>query len=202
MAHDRQVDASQQHARPSTRGDARMPGRRSAHDWLGRALRVDQAGEYGATRIYQGQRAVFEARPGTADTAAAIRRMAEQEQRHLVRFDALLNARRVRPTLLAPLWHVAGFALGAGTALLGERAAMACTAAVEDAITEHYAAQEEHLGDDEPEVAAAIAESAADEEEHRLEAIARGAEAAPFYGLLGGAIKAGCKIAIRLSERL
>lgn len=165
-------------------------------------MRVDQAGEYGATRIYRGQRAVFEAQPATAATAAAIRRMATQEERHLARFDALLNARRVRPTLLAPLWHVAGFALGAGTALLGERAAMACTAAVEDAITEHYAAQEARLGADEPEVAAAIAESAADEEEHRLEAIARGAETAPFYGLLAGAIKTGCKIAIRLSERL
>jgi ubiquinone biosynthesis monooxygenase Coq7 len=179
-----------------------MPGRHSAHDWLGRALRVDQAGEYGATRIYEGQRAVFEAQSGTAATAAAIRRMAAQEQRHLARFDALLNARRVRPTLLGPLWHVAGFALGAGTALLGERAAMACTAAVEDAITEHYAAQQDRLGGDEPEVAAAIAESASEEEEHRLEAIARGAETAPFYRLLAGAIKTGCKVAIRLSERL
>jgi 3-demethoxyubiquinol 3-hydroxylase len=164
-------------------------------------IRVDHAGEFGAMRIYRGQLAVLEARAHDKNAVAAIRRMAEQESRHLERFDELVNARKVRPTVLSPVWHVAGFALGAGTALLGTRAAMACTAAVEEVIDEHYARQIERL-DGDPELKEAVSEFREDEIAHRDEALAHGAEATPVYRLLSETIKAGCKLAIRLSEKI
>jgi len=164
-----------------------------------RMLRVDQAGEYGATRIYEGQLAVMGDR---APHAAEIAAMAEQEAAHRQRFDALIAARGVRPTALQPLWSVAGYALGAATALIGPEAAMACTAAVEEEIDRHYTQQLEELGDDDPELAAMIAEFREDERAHKAAALAAGAERAPAFPLLSGAIRLGCRAAIRLSERL
>jgi ubiquinone biosynthesis monooxygenase Coq7 len=163
-------------------------------------IRVDHAGEYGAVRIYEGQLAVLGAR-GTAATDA-IKHMAEQEQRHLKTFDALVNARRVRPTALEPVWRVAGFALGAATALLGEKAAMACTAAVEEVIDEHYASQVAQLGTRDPELTATVEDFRAEEIAHRDAALAHGAKEAPGYRLLSETIKAGCRVAIRLSEKI
>ena len=162
-------------------------------------LRVDQAGEYGATRIYAGQLAVMGARHPDARTIA---RMAQQEERHLKRFDAMMTGRRVRPTALAPLWDVAGFALGAATALIGPKAAMACTAAIETEIDRHYGAQLERLGEDDSELGETIREFRAEEVEHRDTALAAGAEQAPAYPLLSVAIRLGCRIAIGLSERI
>ena len=162
-------------------------------------LRVDQAGEYGATRIYAGQLAVMGARHPAARMIAG---MAAQEERHRATFDALMTARRVRPTALAPFWNVAGFALGAATALMGPEAAMACTAAVETEIDLHYGAQLERLGDDDPELGGLIREFRAEEVEHRNTALAAGAERAPAYPLLSTAIRLGCRMAIRLSERI
>jgi ubiquinone biosynthesis monooxygenase Coq7 len=162
-------------------------------------IRVDHAGEYGAVRIYEGQLAVLGHRD--SETVAAIRQMAAQEQRHLKAFDALVNERRVRPTALEPVWRVAGFALGAATALKGEKAAMACTAAVEEAIDEHYAAQVKVL-DDDPSLRQTVEEFRQEEVAHRDEAIAHGAEQAPGYKLLSAAIKAGCRVAIKLSEKI
>ena len=162
-------------------------------------LRVDQAGEYGATRIYAGQLAVMGNRaPGSSE----IRAMARQEDDHRARFDALIAERGVRPTALQPLWSVAGFALGAATALIGPKAAMACTAAVETEIDRHYTEQLEELGSDDPELAAMIEEFRADEREHHDIAIRSGAEEAPAYPLLSGAIRLGCRIAIGLSKRI
>src|ERR1700760_821038 len=126
-------------------------------------IRVDHAGEYGAVRIYQGQLAVLK-NSAAADT---IRHMAEQEERHLKTFDRLVNERRVRPTALEPVWRVAGFALGAATALLGEKAAMACTAAVEEVIDEHYASQVEALKDKDPALTSTVEDFRADEAAHR-----------------------------------
>lgn len=166
-----------------------------------RMIRVDQAGEFGATRIYAGQLAVMGDR---GPHSAEIRAMAGQEEDHRARFDALMARRGVRPTALQPFWHVAGFALGAGTALLGPEAAMACTAAVETEIDAHYSKQLEELerdGDD-PELAAMIAEFRDDEREHKDAAFAAGAERAPAYPLLSMAIRLGCRAAIRLSERI
>lgn len=173
------------------------PGQRRADSQS--MLRVDQAGEYGATRIYAGQLAVLAAdSPG----AKLVSRMAMQEQRHLNRFDALMTERRVRPTVLQPLWNVAGFALGAGTALLGEEAAMACTDAIETEIDRHYKQQLDSLGDDDPELSADIAEFRDEEIEHRDTARSAGAERAPAYPLLTGAIRAACRVAIGLSKRI
>ncbi len=164
-------------------------------------IRVDQAGEFGATRIYAGQLAVMGDR---GPHSAEIRVMAEQEEGHRAEFDALMAARGVRPTALQPFWHAAGFALGAGTALIGPEAAMACTAAIETEIDEHYTRQLEELeksGDD-PELADMIARFRDDEREHRDAAFAAGAEKAPAYPLLSAAIRLGCRAAIRLSEKI
>jgi ubiquinone biosynthesis monooxygenase Coq7 len=162
-------------------------------------LRVDQAGEYGATRIYAGQLAVL----GTHHPMAGeIGRMAAQEKTHLKHFDDLLAARGIRPTVLQPVWAVAGHALGAATALMGPKAAMACTAAIEDEIDAQYSEQLAALGDSEPELKASIARFQADEREHRDIALAAGAEATPAYPILYSAIRAGCRIAIELSKRI
>ncbi|HEY8947717.1 MAG TPA: demethoxyubiquinone hydroxylase family protein [Rhizomicrobium sp.] len=175
-----------------------MPGVQNAADTQS-MIRVDHAGEYGAVRIYEGQLAVFG--NSKSETAEAIRKMAEQEQEHLAAFDKLINERRVRPTALEPVWRVAGFALGAATALMGEKAAMACTAAVEEVIDEHYAQQIERL-DGDPSLKEAVEKFRADEIAHKNEALERGAEDAPGYKLLSETIKAGCRLAIKLSERL
>ena len=162
-------------------------------------LRVDQAGEYGATRIYAGQLAVLRR---NCPEARLVARMAAQEQRHLKRFNALMAERRVRPTALQPLWNVAGFALGAATALMSEEAALACTDAVETEIDRHYSQQLANLGDDDPELAADIEEFRAEELEHRDSARAAGAANAVGYPLLTAAIRAGCRVAIELSKRV
>lgn len=164
-----------------------------------RMLRVDQAGEYGATRIYAGQLAVLGDRTAIS---AEIRHMAEQEEAHRRKFDALLAARGVRPTALQPFWDVAGFALGAATALIGPKAAMACTAAVETEIDRHYSQQLDDLGDADPELASMIEEFRDDERAHKDAAIAAGAEQAVGYPFLSGAIRLGCRVAIRLAERI
>lgn len=162
-------------------------------------LRVDQAGEFGATRIYAGQLAVMGNRaPHSAEIAA----MAEQEADHRRRFDELIARRGVRPTALQPVWSVAGFALGAATALIGPEAAMACTAAIETEIDRHYTEQLEELGSDDAELAAMIREFRDDEREHRDAALAAGAEKAPAYPVLFHAIRFGCRAAIALSKRI
>jgi len=176
----------------------RLPGDPKTRVALARMIRVDHAGEYGARRIYDGQLAVLRRSPATP----VIRHMARQEQKHLDTFDRLLVERRVRPTLLSPLWHVAGYALGAASALLGERAAMACTAAVEDVIDRHYQSQIDRLAEDEPALAAAIEQFRGDEREHRDTALAKGAEEAPGYAPVTGLVKAGTRAAIWLSTRL
>lgn len=162
-------------------------------------IRVDQAGEYGATRIYAGQLAVL----GDRNPAArAIAGMANQEERHRKFFDAMIARRGVRPTALQPFWNVAGFALGAVTAAISPEAAMACTAAIETEIDLHYAEQLEQLGADDPELSEAVAEFRAEEVEHRDAALAAGAEHAPAYPLLAGMIRLGCRAAIAVSKRI
>ena len=169
-----------------------------AHPDTDAMIRVDHAGEYGAVRIYEGQLAVLK----NHASAETIRHMAEQEQRHLTTFDKLINERRVRPTALEPVWRVAGFALGAATALMGEKAAFACTAAVEEAIDEHYGQQIADLGERDPDLKATVQDFRADEAAHRQTALDNGAEQAPGYRLMSEAIKAGCRVAIKLSEKI
>jgi ubiquinone biosynthesis monooxygenase Coq7 len=176
----------------------RLPGDPSVRESVERMIRVDHAGEYGAKRIYQGQLAVL----GRSDKAPLLRHMQAQEQVHLDTFSDLIARRRVRPTALLPLWHIAGYALGAATAALGERAAMACTVAVEEAIDEHYASQTETLGADEAPLRATIETFRQEELDHRDIGIENGAEQAPGYRLMSAIIKTGCKLAIRISERV
>jgi 3-demethoxyubiquinol 3-hydroxylase len=178
----------------------RLPGFNATDKDLERMIRVDHAGEYGAVQIYRGQMAVL----GHTPTGATIKHMYDQEQEHLATFDRLVAEHGVRPTALAPVWNVAGYALGAATALMGEKAAMACTAAVEEVIDEHYARQAAALEKDGAANAAlkgTIVKFRADEIAHRETALEHGAEQTPGYGILSEAIKAGCRLAIKLSER-
>ena len=165
-------------------------------------IRVDHAGEFGALRIYAGQLAVLGRRQGRAGSVQAIQRMAEQEQEHFARFDALVKERGVRPTALEPLWSVAGFALGAATALMGEKAAMACTAAVEEVIDGHYRKQIDAMPAQESALKQAISEFRDDELHHRDLALEHGAAETPGYKLLSGAIRLCCRTAIALSEKI
>jgi 3-demethoxyubiquinol 3-hydroxylase len=162
-------------------------------------LRVNQAGEYGAKRIYAGQLAVMGDR---TPAARSIAHMAEQEERHLSAFNKLLAERGVRPTVLHPIWDVAGFALGAVTAAIGPEAAMACTVAIETEIDLHYSEQLAEIGENDPELSAMVADFQADEQEHKATALAEGAERAPAYPLMSAAIRLGCRTAIALSKRI
>ena len=180
-----------------------LPGEEGTARKIARMIRVDHAGEHGAVRIYEGQLAVLRGRAQTARSAQLVEHMAAQEQEHLDTFNRLIRERGVRPTALAPLWHVAGYALGAATALMGEKAAMACTAAVEEVIDGHYGAQAAALAEGEdPELKDVIERFQAEEAEHRQTALDEGAEQAPAYPLLSAAIKAGCRVAIKLTERV
>ena len=174
-----------------------LPGDLPAKEMVDRIVRVDHAGEYGAVRIYQGQLSVL----GNSPIVGAIREMADQEREHLETFDTLVGERRVRPTALMPVWHVAGYVLGAATAIMGERAAMACTAAIEEVIDEHYADQATRLGDDEADLRATIEKFRKDELEHRDTALKHDAELAPGYEVMSTAIKKGSRLAIWLSQR-
>lgn len=176
----------------------RKPGRGAGPARLAEILRVDHAGELAAVQIYRGQQVVM----GRSPAARHFAEMERQEAVHLARFDHLLTERRVRPTALAPVWRLAGFALGAGTALLGEKAAHACTEAVETVIEEHYAGQIAELAERDPDLAAELAKFRDEELAHRDLAIEEGAREAPGHRLLSAVITAGCRAAIKLSEKI
>lgn len=166
-------------------------------------LRVDHAGEYGAVAIYKGQLAVFGRQSGHERITGQLTEMAEQERAHLDAFDKLLASGNVRPTALSPVWNAAGFALGAATAFLGEKAAHACTEAVETVIEEHYGdqvAELEAAGD--TELAAKLSKFRDEEIAHKDLAAAEGAAQAPGYPILSALIRTGCRIAIRISEKV
>jgi len=176
------------------------PGGQAAR--LARMLRVDHAGELAAVHIYRGQRAVLGATPGHEAICDQLARMETHEAGHLARFDVLLNETATRPTLLAPLWRAAAFALGAGTALIGERAAHLCTDAVESVIERHYAGQIAELGEQQPALAAELTGFRDDELAHQQEAVDRGAREAPGGAVLAAVIRAGCRAAIKIAERI
>ena len=166
---------------------------------LDEIIRVDHAGEYGATRIYDGQIAIFGKNSKIGKT---IQHMADQEQEHIEKFNELIIEKRVRPTALLPVWNIAGFALGAGTALMGEKAAMACTVAVEKVIGEHYRDQQELLEDDQKDLKKTIAKFEKDELEHHDIGIEHDAENAPGYKVMTKIIEIGCKTAIAISKKI
>lgn len=165
-------------------------------------LRVDHAGEMAAVAIYRGQRTVLGEAQGHERIAGQLAEMEAQEALHLARFNSLLIERQVRPTALAPVWRLAAFALGAGTALMGDKAAHACTEAVETVIEEHYAHQIAELEGREPELAAELAGFRDEELAHRDLAVEEGARDAPGYALLAAVIRTGCRAAIKISEKL
>jgi len=173
-----------------------------ARAMLDRIIRVDHAGEYGADRIYAGQLAVLK----DTSVGPTIKHMWEQEKEHLATFNKLIPQHRARPTALLPFWHIAGYALGAGTALMGKEAAMACTVAVEASITEHYNDQIRELtntgSEEHKELIETITRFRNEEQEHHDIGLEHDAELAPAYQLLSGAIKVGCKTAIWISERV
>jgi 3-demethoxyubiquinol 3-hydroxylase len=185
------------HRRPLPRPGLGASRRRRAE-----ILRVDHAGEYGAVHIYRAQRAVFEGRQGKAGIASDMAEMQSQEAKHLARFEGLLNAERVRPTVLIPAWRLAALALGTGTALMGEKAAHACTEAVEAVIEKHYAEQIAELSDSDPALAAELTVFRDEELAHHDHAIEHGSREAPAYRLLSAVIRAGCRAAIKVSERV
>jgi ubiquinone biosynthesis monooxygenase Coq7 len=178
------------------------PGRGATAARMAEILRVDHAGEMAAVAIYRGQRVVLGEAKGHERIASQLAEMESQEARHLARFDKLLTERRVRPTALAPVWRAAAFALGAGTALMGDKAAHACTVAVETVIEEHYAHQIAELSVREPELAAELSAFRDEELAHRDLAVAEGAREAPGYALLSAVIRTGCRAAIKISEKL
>ena len=181
----------------------RSPGDPDRRELVERVIRVDQAGEFGAVRIYEGQLAALRwTGRSNSDAGRKIAVMARAEREHNKTFDRLIAERRVRPTALSPIWSLAGFALGAATALMGDKAAMACTVAIEETIDEHYADQAASLGDDEAELRGTIEKFRAEEIEHKDAALAAGAEQAPAYEALTAAIRAGSRLAIWLSTRI
>ena len=179
-----------------------MPGEDVRERRLGEMLRVDHAGEYGAVQIYRGQRAVFDRIEGKAHAARVIADMEAGEQEHLKTFDRMLAQRSVRPTVMAPLWRVMGFGLGAATALMGERAAHACTEAVEEVIEEHYGRQSQALAGVDAELKRVVDRFREDEIAHKDTAVEQGARDAFGYSVLSAVIKAGCRAAIRISEKV
>jgi len=179
-----------------------MPGEGVRERKLAEMIRVDHAGEFGAVQIYRGQRAVFDRIAGKAHAARLVAEMEAGEQEHLRTFDRLIAERQVRPTIMAPIWRVAGFGLGAATALLGEQAAHACTEAVEEVIEQHYGRQSEALAGVDEELKQVVDRFRAYEVAHKDTAIEQGAHEAPGYAMLSAAIKFGCRAAIRISEKI
>ena len=191
---------------PQTGGSGETGGRRRSappDQRMAEMLRVDHAGEYGAVAIYGGQQAVFSRGAGTGRASRIVAEMAQGEAEHLETFDRLLTEHGVRPTALMPLWTAAGHALGALTALMGEKAAFACTEAVEEVIAEHYRDQARELDRRGDKETAALFRRFADEEEgHHDTAVAEGARQAAGHRLLTGLIKAGCRAAIGISQKI
>ena len=165
-------------------------------------IRVDHAGERGAVAIYAGQRAIFGRAAATQTIAAKTSEMEDGEKEHLKAFETMIREGEARPTLMTPLWDAAGFALGAATALLGEKAAHACTEAVETVIEDHYNAQLAELGDQDPKLSETIRQFRDEEVTHRTYAQAHGAAEAPAYPLLTAVIKLGCRAAIAISQKV
>ena len=178
------------------------PGVGQTRERMAQMMRVDHAGEFAAVHIYRAQRAILEGRKGKDQIASDLTEMEGHEAVHLARFEQLLTENRVRPTAMIPLWKIAATALGAGTALMGEKAAHACTEAVESVIEKHYAEQIEEIRDRDPELAAELTQFREEELAHHDHAIAHGSREAPAYRLLSGVIKLGCKAAIKISEKV
>ena len=165
-------------------------------------IRVDHAGERGAIKIYEGQLLALKTFKQNPSLKKKIEEMKEHEREHFEYFDNEIKKRNIEPTKLLPLWDVMGVALGFGTAMLGERAAMLCTASVEEVIDGHYKDQTYKLGKDEIKLKEKIMKFRQDELDHKDIAYEEGASKKGFYSIMDKIIKTGSKIAIRISEKV
>ena len=165
-------------------------------------IRVDHAGERSAIKIYEGQLLALKTIKQDNDLKDKIEKMKEQEKEHLEYFEKEIQKRKIKPTYLLPLWDIMGVTLGFGTALLGKKAAMLCTASVEEVIENHYQNQLKKLGNDEMELKAKIEKFKGDEVDHKNMAYEAGATNKGMYSIMDKVIRVGSRIAISISEKI
>ena len=165
-------------------------------------IRVDHAGERGAIKIYEGQLLALSTIRQDKNLRRIIEEMKEQEKEHLEYFEKEIQKRNMKPTYLLPLWDLMGISLGFGTALLGKKAAMLCTASVEEVIEDHYKNQLRKIGEDEKDLKAKIEKFKEDEVNHKNTAYESGANKTGLYSIMDKIIKTGSKIAITISEKI
>ena len=168
-------------------------------------IRVDHAGERGAIKIYDGQLFALQLLKADSELEKKVSEMKEHEKEHLKYFEQQLAERNIRPTLFLPFWDILGTALGFGTAILGKKATMLCTASVEEVIDQHYKDQIEYISNnekEEKELLKKVKKFREDELEHRDIAYEEGADKDGFYGILDAIIKTGSKAAIKISEKI
>ena len=165
-------------------------------------IRVDHAGERGAIKIYEGQLLALKTVKQDNDLRDKIEEMKEQEKEHLEYFEKEIQKRKIKPTYLLPVWDLMGVALGFGTALLGKKAAMLCTASVEEVIEEHYQSQLKKIGDDEENLKEKIEKFKVDEVDHKNMAYKSGATNKGLYSIMDKVIRTGSRIAITISEKI
>ena len=165
-------------------------------------IRVDHAGERGAIKIYEGQLLALKTIKQDNKLRDKIEEMKEQEKEHLEYFEKEIQKRKIKPTYLLPLWDVMGVVLGFGTALLGKKAAMLCTASVEEVIVDHYQNQLKKLGNDEIDLKAKIEKFKGQETNHKNIAYESGATNKGIYSIMDKIIRTSSKIAITISEKI
>jgi len=165
-------------------------------------IRVDHAGERGAIKIYEGQLLALKTIKQDKSLKEKIEKMKEHEKEHLEYFEEEIQNRKIKPTYLLPLWDIMGVSLGFGSALLGKKAALLCTASVEEVIEDHYENQLKKLGNDEMELKAKIEKFKGDEINHKNIAYESGATNEGLYSIMDKVIKTGSRIAITISEKI
>jgi|TARA_B100001964_G_scaffold241119_1_gene312699 ubiquinone biosynthesis monooxygenase Coq7 len=165
-------------------------------------IRVDHAGERGATKIYEGQLLALKTIKQDETLKDKIEKMKEQEKEHLEYFEKEIQKRKIKPTSLLPLWDIMGVALGFSSALLGKKATLLCTASVEEVIDGHYQNQLKKLGSDEKDLKKKIEELKRDEINHKNIAYEAGATNKGFYSIMDQVIRTGSRIAITISEKI
>ena len=165
-------------------------------------IRVDHAGERGAIKIYEGQLLALKTFKHDEELRTKIEEMKEHETEHLKFFDEEMKKRNIKPTKFLPIWDLLGVALGFGTAMLGKKAAMLCTASVEEVIDDHYKNQTYKLKEDEKALKEKIVKFREDELHHKNIAYDHGATKEGLYGLLDKVIKTSSRIAITISEKI
>ena len=165
-------------------------------------IRVDHAGERGAIKIYEGQLLALKTIKQDNNLKDKIEEMKEQEKEHLEYFEKEIQKRKIKPTYLLPLWDLMGVTLGFGTVLLGKKAAMLCTASVEEVIEDHYQDQIKKIGNDEMDLKAKIEKFKSDEANHKNIAYEAGATNKGLYSIMDKVIRTGSRIAITISEKI